>query len=90
MPIATSGQYEAVPSYSVIPRRELVCETAQAWTAKPHLLNKVREAIRARQCSRRTEEPYVAWIRKFIIQTFIRDTSPRGGLRHPHGAGIAR
>ena len=31
------------------------------------LLDKVREAIRVRHCSRRTEDAYVAWIRRFIV-----------------------
>ena len=35
--------------------------------AKPRLLDRVREAIRARHYSLRTEEAYVAWIRRFIL-----------------------
>jgi integron integrase len=33
----------------------------------PRLLDRVREAIRARHYSLRTEEAYVAWIRRFIL-----------------------
>jgi integron integrase len=33
----------------------------------PKLLDRVRNAIRARQYSRRTEEAYVMWIRRFIL-----------------------
>lgn len=33
----------------------------------PRLLDQVRQAIRARRYSRRTEEAYVGWIRKFIV-----------------------
>jgi integrase len=33
----------------------------------PKLLDRVREAIRLRHYSRRTEESYVAWIRRFIV-----------------------
>jgi integron integrase len=33
----------------------------------PRLLDRVREAIRARHYSRRTEEAYVHWIRRFIV-----------------------
>ncbi|MHB0971255.1 MAG: integron integrase [Thermoanaerobaculia bacterium] len=33
----------------------------------PRLLDRVREAIRVRHYSRRTEETYVAWIRRFIL-----------------------
>ncbi len=34
---------------------------------KPKLLDRVREAIRTRHYSRRTEEAYVGWIRRFIF-----------------------
>jgi integron integrase len=34
---------------------------------KPRLLDRVRQAVRARHLSRRTEEAYVAWIRRFIF-----------------------
>jgi integron integrase len=40
----------------------------------PRLLDRVREAIRVRHYSRRTEEAYVAWIRRFIV--FHRKTHP--------------
>ena len=33
----------------------------------PRLLDRVRAAIRARHYSRRTEESYVAWVRRFIL-----------------------
>lgn len=33
----------------------------------PKLLDRVREAIRARHFSRRTEEAYVYWIRRYIV-----------------------
>jgi hypothetical protein len=36
-------------------------------TRGPRLLTAVREAIRARHFSRRTEEAYVGWIRRFIV-----------------------
>ena len=34
---------------------------------KPRLLERVRAAVRARHYSRRTEEAYVAWIRRSIF-----------------------
>ena len=34
---------------------------------KPRLLDRVRQALRARHLGRRTEEAYVAWIRRFIV-----------------------
>jgi integron integrase len=78
--MATSGRSEVILSGKVIPRCELVCETAQAWPAKPRLLDQVREGIRARHYSRRTEESYVAWIRRFILFH---------GKRHPKEMGEA-
>ncbi len=34
---------------------------------KPHLLDRVRAALRARHSSRRTEEAYVAWVKRDIF-----------------------
>jgi integrase len=45
---------------------------------KPRLLDRVRAAIRARHYSRRTEEAYVAWIRRYIMFH---------GKRHPAEMG---
>jgi len=36
-------------------------------TSEPRLLDQVREAIRVRHYSIRTEESYVQWIRRFIL-----------------------
>ncbi len=47
---------------------------------KPRLLDQVREAIRTRHYSRRTEEAYVAWIRRFVLFH---------GKRHPREMGEA-
>jgi integron integrase len=47
-------------------------------TPKPRLLDRVRQALRARHLSRRTEEAYVGWIRRFIFFH---------GKRHPAGMG---
>jgi integron integrase len=46
----------------------------------PRLLDQVRDAIRTRHYSLRTEEAYVAWIRKFILFH---------GKRHPAEMGAA-
>jgi len=46
----------------------------------PKLLDRVREAIRVRHYSRRTEEAYVGWIRRFIVFH---------GKRHPRELGAA-
>ena len=47
---------------------------------RPRLLDRVREAIRARHYSRRTEKSYVGWIRRFILFH---------GKRHPSEMGEA-
>ena len=36
-------------------------------TGRPKLLDQVRDAIRTRHYSYRTEEAYVGWIRRFIL-----------------------
>ena len=46
----------------------------------PRLLDRVREAVRARHYSRRTEKAYVAWIRRYILFH---------GKRHPSEMGAA-
>jgi integron integrase len=46
----------------------------------PKLLDRVREAIRVRHYSRRTEEAYLAWIKRFIFFH---------GVRHPAEMGAA-
>ena len=45
---------------------------------RPRLLDRVRQALRARHLSRRTEEAYVAWIRRYIVFH---------GKRHPAEMG---
>jgi integron integrase len=47
---------------------------------QPRLLDRVREAIRARHYSRRTEKTYVAWIKRYIFFH---------GKRHPAEMGAA-
>lgn len=47
---------------------------------KPKLLDQVRDAIRTRHYSRRTEEAYVHWIRRYIVFH---------GKRHPRELGEA-
>jgi integron integrase len=49
-----------------------------AGTLKPKLLDRVRQAIRARHLSRNTEQAYVAWIKRFIFFH---------GKRHPAEMG---
>jgi hypothetical protein len=47
---------------------------------RPRLLQRVREAIRVRHYSRRTEEAYVHWIKRLIYFH---------GKRHPESMGEA-
>src|SRR5687767_7243387 len=47
-------------------------------TDKPRLLDRVRQEIRLRHYSYRTEQQYVAWIRRFILFH---------GKQHPLGMG---
>jgi integron integrase len=51
---------------------------AQAAPAQPRLLDRVRNALRVRHYSLRTEEAYVAWIRRYIVFH---------GKRHPSELG---
>jgi hypothetical protein len=45
----------------------IVPETRIANPQKPRLLDHVRQAVRARHYSRRTEKTYVDWIRRYIL-----------------------
>src|SRR6266511_2378924 len=59
-------------SYPATPRKAwavalAVRETGPAAAPKPRLLDRVRDAIRTRHYSRRTEKTYVAWIRRYIF-----------------------
>ena len=51
----------------------------QAESNKPRLLDRVREALRARHYSRSTEKAYVAWIRRYIFFHGKRHPAEMGG-----------
>jgi hypothetical protein len=55
-----------------------VCEALPPKRQKPRLLDQVREEIRKRHYSRRTEKSYIGWIRRFILFH---------GKRHPAEMG---
>jgi len=55
-----------------------VAEAGPGAAPKPRLLDRMREALRLRRYSRRTEEVYVAWARRFILFH---------GKRHPSELG---
>jgi len=58
----------------------VVRETTSPQVPKPRLLDRVREAVRARHYSRRTVKTYVAWARRYILFH---------GKRHPAEMGAA-
>src|SRR4051812_31194697 len=53
---------------------QMTIETATPLPAQPRLIHRVRDAIRVRHYSLRTERAYVHWIRRFIVFN---------GRRHP-------
>ena len=57
--------YEVSPAS--LPRRFAVRETTAVTPPKPRLLDRVRSVLRARHYSRRTEDAYVAWIKRYIF-----------------------
>ena len=68
-------------SYQSMPRAGLAAREASPPAARsPRLLDRVRQAIRARHYSRRTEKAYVAWTRRYILFH---------GKRHPSEMGAA-
>lgn len=69
----TDAPSDDQPSFEPAPAIE-----ARPLPSKPKLLVRVREAIRTRQYSDRTEEAYVQWIRRYI---FFHE------LRHPAEMG---
>ncbi len=74
------GQYPMLPAGAEgLPTSSIRAHGLPA-PPKPRLLDRVRQALRARHMSRRTEEAYVAWIRRFI---FFHDK------RHPAEMGAA-
>ncbi len=50
-----------------VPQHQHQNRSFEARSGKPRLLDRVRQAIRARHYSRSTEKAYVSWIRRFIV-----------------------
>src|SRR5499425_3421438 len=67
MPLACVIRPTEYPLLSHGERLLIVRESRAPEAPKPRLLDRVREAIRARHYSRRTEQAYVAWIRRYIL-----------------------
>ena len=61
-PILSAGGFTATLAFR---------ETGPAGAPKPRLLDQVREAIRARHYSRRTEKAYVHWIKRYIYREVL-------------------
>ena len=80
-PMAPQGQCQPLRWYSepssVV---GLNCESPPFAPQRPRLLDQVREEIRKRHYSRRTEKSYVGWIRRYILFH---------GKRHPSAMGVA-
>ncbi len=76
MAVAPFGSVVYSVGNALIPVR--VVREASPPVAKPRLLERVREILRTRHYSRRTEEAYVAWIRRYIFFH---------GKRHPSELG---
>ncbi len=62
-----SISYHPLPESARRAFAHAVHETSPAEPPKPRLLDRVREALRTRHYSRRTEKAYVAWIRRYIL-----------------------
>ena len=56
-----------------------VAPTPAPQRSEPRLLDRVREAVRLRHYSRRTEESYATWIRRFIVFDGKRHPATMGG-----------
>ena len=80
MPMAASEQCEVVRWYPEPSANGFVCEALSPGLQKSRLLDWVRQEIRKRHYSRRTEKSYVGWIRRFILFH---------GKRHPAEMGEA-
>jgi integron integrase len=76
----TSGQRDTVRWYPEPCAGGFVCEAPAPARQRPRLLDQVREEIRKRHYSRRTEKSYIGWIRRFILFH---------GKRHPAEMGEA-
>jgi hypothetical protein len=75
------GETPTQSSYPTEARRAvLLREPSPPPAHPPRLLDRVRAALRARHYSRRTEDAYAAWIRRYILFH---------GKRHPAEMGAA-
>jgi hypothetical protein len=66
--LARSIEHPSYPTDIDGPLAFTVRELGPPSPSRPRLLDRVREAIRARHYSRRTEKAYVAWTRRYILK----------------------
>jgi len=78
--MAASEHCDVVRWYPESSADGLVCEAPPPRLQKPRLLDWVREEMRKRHYSQRTEKSYVGWIRRIILFH---------GKRHPAEMGEA-
>jgi len=71
---SSSGCSYPILSAGVVMATLAVREAGPLGAPKPRLLDRVREAIRTRHYSRRTEKAYVHWIKQYIF--FPRQAPP--------------
>jgi hypothetical protein len=77
--------YTLSPTSPLGPRVPFVVrETPPVTPPKPRLLDCVRAALRARHYSRRTEETYIAWIKRYIFFFHAKRHPARDGRRGGH------
>lgn len=68
-------------TYQSAPERALALREAEPPAARqPRLLDRVRQAVRTRHYSRRTEKAYVAWTRRYILFHGKRHPSEMGAI----------
>jgi integrase-like protein len=76
---ANDGKRTSLATDQSVPERALALRQAEPPTARqPRLLDRVRQAVRARHYSRRTEKAYIAWTRRYVLSR---------GKRHPSEIG---
>ena len=64
--LAQSGSYGRVHDLDRS-RSLMVRETSPVVSPRPRLFDRVRETLRTRHYSRRTEKAYVGWIRRYVL-----------------------
>jgi lactam utilization protein B len=57
----------ALPPAQTLGAGLFVCEAGPGSAPKPRLLDRVRQAIAARHCSRRTEKASVHWMKPYVF-----------------------